>query len=179
MACPNFENRILDYLDQTLPAAERQAVEQHLAAGPECCVLAGEWNRLDAALAHCLTPPVLSPAFSARLWARINAQAAGVAKREPALRKAECEAEFLAYTTWLRQRSLDWAGLLDGIGVAILLTLGAYGLYGLSSAVAEGPATSLVGSPGTLTLLLIGAAGMLAAVGWALKPRNLRLMALV
>jgi anti-sigma factor RsiW len=177
MACPNFENRILDYLDKDLPAAERETVERHLVACPECRAFASQWNQLDAALAHFLTPPVLSPGFSARLWARIDVQAAGVAKTEPALRKAECEAEFLAYTAWLQRRCLNWAGLLDGIGLAILLTLGAYGLYGLSSGVAEAPATALAGSQGALALLLIGGAGMLAGVVLALKPRAVRLAA--
>ena len=68
------ENRILDFLENQLPAGERRVVEDHLAGCPECQTFCQRLKQLDAALAQGLARPELSPEFTAHMWQRIEAE---------------------------------------------------------------------------------------------------------
>src|SRR5262245_40087628 len=68
------ENRILDYLENQLPASERRTVEEHLAVCPECRGFCQQLKQLDAALAQGLARPELSAEFATQLWRRIGEQ---------------------------------------------------------------------------------------------------------
>ena len=54
------EDRLLQYLDGQLPAAEARALEVHLAVCPECQALRRQWAQLEATLVRTLAPPRLS-----------------------------------------------------------------------------------------------------------------------
>ncbi|HYV28896.1 MAG TPA: zf-HC2 domain-containing protein, partial [Candidatus Eisenbacteria bacterium] len=69
------ENRISDYLENQLPAAERRALEEHLTVCAECQNFCQQLKQLDNALAQALARPELSSAFTTSLWQRIAEQA--------------------------------------------------------------------------------------------------------
>jgi anti-sigma factor ChrR (cupin superfamily) len=74
MNCQAMEENLIAYLDGKATAAERRAVEAHLADCAACRARAEEfravWNVLDDAPEH-----ALSPSFDARLRQRIAAEA--------------------------------------------------------------------------------------------------------
>ena len=72
---PQDEDRLLQYLDGQLPAAEARDMEAHLADCPECQALRRQWEQLDERLARTLAQPRLSPDFAARLRQRVAAEA--------------------------------------------------------------------------------------------------------
>ena len=67
MACPEFENRIFEYLEDRLSPGERAVVEAHLAECSHCQGFARQLQRLDDALLHSVKAPNLSAEFGARL----------------------------------------------------------------------------------------------------------------
>ncbi len=75
MNCERMENRLIAYLDGKASAADRREVEAHLAACGACRTRAEEfralWSVLDEA-----PPAQPSPAFDARLRARVAAEPA-------------------------------------------------------------------------------------------------------
>ena len=50
MACPDYEARIMDWLDGALSTAERQSLENHVGACAACRNFAEELKNLDAML---------------------------------------------------------------------------------------------------------------------------------
>ena len=73
MKCERMEKRLIAYLDGRASAAERREVEAHLAACGACRTRAGEFRALWGVLDE--VPPVeVSPAFDARLRARVAAE---------------------------------------------------------------------------------------------------------
>lgn len=66
MSCEAFEEKILDRIDGRLAPEERPALERHLASCADCRAYAELHERLDAALAIAVRPPVLSPHFVRR-----------------------------------------------------------------------------------------------------------------
>jgi len=123
MACPEFENRIADYLEEQLPPGDRLAVEAHLAACVGCRAFCAQLRELDASLAAAVKAPALPADFSAQVWKRIEAEPVRWSDAERAERRRQEEAEFQARTERLRRPSLRLLGLLDGAGYAALAGL--------------------------------------------------------
>ena len=106
MPCSSFENRILDYLEDQLPAAAKAEVEAHLAGCPSCRDFARQLRQLDAALCRQVVPPALGPDFNARLHSKIAA-AALLTETQRAERKRDLQADFEARMAQMNKRSLD------------------------------------------------------------------------
>jgi anti-sigma factor RsiW len=120
------ENRISDYLENQLPAAERRALEEHLTVCAECQNFCQQLKQLDNALAQALARPELSSAFTTRLWQRIAEQATpdlSVARGQ--LRK-QLEEEFQIRSAQLRKNILPLPELLEGVGYAAVAAIAAY-----------------------------------------------------
>jgi anti-sigma factor RsiW len=94
MACPEFEDLILDYSEGAAAPADCALLESHIAACVDCRAYLAQQQQLDLRLAKSLARPTLSPAFHANLAARI-----AVERRAP---------QFL----WL-PRTLDAVGYLS------------------------------------------------------------------
>ncbi len=119
MNCPEFESRILDLLENQLPACEQAEVEGHLAGCPACRALAADWRQLDAALARAVRRPKLSADFDARL----REQIAAIVLPTVAERKRQAEADYAARLGELRRWSHWLPRLLDTLGWAVLAGL--------------------------------------------------------
>jgi anti-sigma factor RsiW len=74
MACPEFEDLILDYCDATASPADSEMLQSHIAACVGCRDFLARQQELDLRLAKSLSAPALSPAFDQRLAGRIAAQ---------------------------------------------------------------------------------------------------------
>jgi anti-sigma factor RsiW len=109
MACPEFEDLILDYCEAAASSADRALLEAHIAVCPACRESLAQQQELDLRLAKSLTAPSLSPAFALRLAARIAAE-----RRAPQFR-------------WLPR-------ILDGIGYLGLAAAAGYLLQQLPHA---------------------------------------------
>jgi anti-sigma factor RsiW len=125
MACEAFEDRILDYLENQLPAAERARVETHLGGCGECRAFARQLERLDAQLSRTLKPRALSPSFNARLRQRIQTMPLMTAV-EIAERKRQLQSEYDADLAKLRLFSLRRRGLLHAIPYTAALVITAW-----------------------------------------------------
>jgi anti-sigma factor RsiW len=77
MACPEFEDLILDYTEDAAPPADRALLESHIAACGDCRLFLARQQELDRQLARVLPQPALSAAFTTQLGARIAAQGRG------------------------------------------------------------------------------------------------------
>jgi anti-sigma factor RsiW len=71
MACPEFEDLILDYSDGAASAADSALLEAHIAACTDCRAYLATQQELDLRLAKSLAQPALSPNFNTQLAARI------------------------------------------------------------------------------------------------------------
>jgi anti-sigma factor RsiW len=109
MACPEFEDLILDYCEAAASPADSALLESHIAICPACRAYLAQQQELDLRLAHSLNQPLLSPAFASRLAARIAAE-----RRAPQF-------------GWLPR-------ILDGIGYLGMATAAGYLLQQLSHA---------------------------------------------
>ena len=74
MACPEFEDLILDYCEAAASPADSALLESHVAGCPACRSSLAQQQELELRLAKSLTQPALSPAFAPRLAARIAAE---------------------------------------------------------------------------------------------------------
>ena len=74
MACPEFEDLILDYCEAAASSADRALLESHIAGCPACRSSLAQQQELELRLAKSLTAPSLSQAFAPRLAARIAAE---------------------------------------------------------------------------------------------------------
>ena len=74
MACPEFEDLILDYCEGAASAADGALLESHIAACGGCRAHLAQQQELDRRLSNSLPRPALSPAFAAHLAARIAEQ---------------------------------------------------------------------------------------------------------
>jgi hypothetical protein len=113
------EQRLLEYLDDHLPAWESGALEAHLASCAQCQALAEKWRLLDAQLEAHFRLPSLSPGFARRVWTAI--ENAGSLAGLPAYRPKPLEAEWAAAWAQHRRRFL-WTqlpGALDKVGFAL------------------------------------------------------------
>jgi anti-sigma factor RsiW len=172
---PQDEDRLLQYLDGQLPAAEARATEAHLAACPTCQALRRQWEQLDEKLAHTLAQPRLSPDFAARLRQRVAVEVKGGAPTAQMQGGAGAEAE--SQQAWLaatrRVRSLLWLGLLDGVGYGAAAAAGGYWLFRLAMAWIPGPeGTGALVPGGTGFLFGLAVAGATLVFGLNLAARN-------
>lgn len=81
MACPEFEDLILDYSEGAASAADSAMLEAHIAACTDCRGYLAEQQELDLRLAKSIAQPALSSNFHAQLSARIAAE-----RRKPQFR---------------------------------------------------------------------------------------------
>ena len=94
MACPEFEDLILDYSEGAASPADCAMLDSHIAACVDCRAYLAEQQELERRLSKSLTRPALSPAFDSTLAARIATE-----RRAPQFR-------------WL-PRALDAIGVLS------------------------------------------------------------------
>ncbi len=94
MACPEYQDRIMEMQEGTLPIADRSAVEEHWMVCEACHELAKRLGELDAALAAAHSGPGLSVDFKARLMQRIDRESPRLSPSAIEARKREMEAEF-------------------------------------------------------------------------------------
>jgi anti-sigma factor RsiW len=123
MACEEFENRLLDYQENHLPAGERETVEKHLAGCAECQAFVRQLQQLDAALLHTVKVPTLRADFSARLHQRIRAGTVMMSETRIAERKRQLQAEYEAGLAQIERWPLRLASLLGYLRLATLIVL--------------------------------------------------------
>ena len=93
MACPEFEDLILDYCDGAASPADSALLEVHVADCGDCRAYLTLQRELDLRISRSIPRPALSPEFAWLLAARI-----AEARHSPRVR-------------WL-PRMLDWTGYL-------------------------------------------------------------------
>jgi len=81
MACPEFEDLILDYCEGAASPADGALLESHIAACAGCRQYLALQRELDLRLAKSLARPALSPDFARELTARMAER-----RRTPRLR---------------------------------------------------------------------------------------------
>lgn len=96
MLCEEVENRILDYQENQLSAAQRAEVETHLAGCPGCRRFARQLQQLDSTLSGSVKIPALSAGFDRRLRERIQSAPPVLSEAQRAERKRQLQAEFEA-----------------------------------------------------------------------------------
>ncbi|MHB8523433.1 MAG: anti-sigma factor family protein [Limisphaerales bacterium] len=168
MNCADFEERILDYLDHALPAADRHLVETHVATCAACRRWWDEQQQLDARLAAALRRPTLSADFKQRVLRRVET---AVALDTPRLReqmRTMLESEYAAKRLALRKSLFNLPNLLDMVAGAVVAAVGGVLLYHLAGNL---QAASL-NSPAAVfenPLILTSLAGGALALFWGLK----------
>ena len=179
MACAEYEDRILEWQEASLPAAERRGVEGHLAGCAGCRQFAEELKHLDAALVRTLQAPRLPAQFKSRLLQRVDASRAAVAQEAITARKQQAESEFQAFIAGLRQRvwRANFAKFLDALGIAGLVLVGIALAQPLWQRVPDLTASlpaAVVGNPAQLLLWASSAASLLVGVLFALRRQAAR-----
>jgi anti-sigma-K factor RskA len=164
MMCPDMEVRLNEYIDGTLPAAERALVAAHLAGCAGCRAAVAELEGLVAGargLPRSIEPP-------RDLWASI---AGRIGKRGPG-----------SGTRWWRERTF-WAGALAAAATLVL----AFGIYRLTARPAgpgggggDGGWTAIQAdyerSAAELAATLVAERGRLRPETVALVERNLQII---
>jgi anti-sigma factor RsiW len=113
MLCEIIEDRMLDYQEDQLSAAQRAEVETHLGGCPACREFARQLQQLDAALAARVKIPVLSAGFDRRLRERIQAAPVALSEAQRAERKRQLQAEFEAGAARIVRGSFTFGTLLN------------------------------------------------------------------
>jgi anti-sigma factor RsiW len=127
MACPEFEDRIIDWLDGELSAVERKTVENHVAACAACCNFAEELKSLDAVLASTIQRPALPGDFKSKMLRRVALEFSTQHSHAAiAQRKQAEESEFQALRAELPQRVLraNLTTVLDVLGYLAIVAIG-------------------------------------------------------
>jgi anti-sigma factor RsiW len=127
MACPEFEDLILDYCEGASSPTDRALLESHIAACILCRESLAEQQELDLRLAKSLTQPALSPAFAADLAARIAGE-----RRTPQFRRIPAVLDAVGYlsiaaTAGYLIQQLPHAG--QWIGTVVLASSAAFCLW--------------------------------------------------
>jgi anti-sigma factor RsiW len=142
MACPEFEDRIIDWLDGELSAVERQTVENHVAACAACRNFAEELKSLDAVLASAIQRPALPGDFKSKMLRRVALEfSTQHSHASIAQRKQAEESEFQALRAKLPKRVLR-ANLGSGLDMLSYLGIAAIAWFLLDYALAHLPAIS-------------------------------------
>jgi len=132
MACPEFEDLILDYSEGAVSPADCALLESHTAACADCRASLAMQQELDLRLARSLVKPALSPAFTANLAARI-----AVERRKPQFRYLPRILDTIGYLSvasaagYLIQQ-LPNAGAW--VGMACLAASAAFGVWKMGKA---------------------------------------------
>jgi anti-sigma factor RsiW len=164
----DWNDRLQDWLDGELSAADMAAFEAHLADCAECQQSMAALEQLDAELVAASPPLKLTAAFDQRLFAQIDA--IDETQRAEARRRIELEMQQQLRAlsrTWQRTLAFVIPGVVAGIALAFTLTgwLDSSGMT--STLVAEGAAELGRGSADFLRIgvtTVVGAAlGMLVA----------------
>jgi anti-sigma factor RsiW len=92
MACPEFEDLILDYCEGASSPADSALLEAHIAACLPCREYLSQQQELDLRLTKSLPRPSLSPAFAGNLAARI-----AVEHRAPRFRRVARVLDTIGY----------------------------------------------------------------------------------
>ena len=107
MACPDYEARIVDWLDGEVSAVERHTIENHVAACVACRNFSEELKGLDAVLVSTIQRPVLPENFKSKMLRRVDLEfSAQPSDAAIARRKHAEEAEFQALRDELPKRLL-------------------------------------------------------------------------
>lgn len=175
MACEQFENRILDFLENQLPLTERASVEAHLAGCTECQAFARQLEQLDAALLRRVKTPKLSENFNHKLSSRIQAEVIVLSRTELAERKRQLQAEYEAGLAKLGWRLPNFTRLLNNLSYAFLVIAAACVVWQFTPALAgllnrQG----IVGFEQSLLLSLLTSAVFVAIGLTAAFPRQFR-----
>ena len=133
MACEEFENLILEYLENQLSPAERSVVETHLAGCAHCQVFARRLQQLDAALTHGIKSPVLSADFTTELRQRIQTEGVLLSETQRAERKHQMQAEFEANLAQLRRKWLGSVGLPGILAYGALAALAVWAILSFAA----------------------------------------------
>ena len=167
MLCEEIENRILDYQENQLSAAQRAEVETHLAGCPACREFARQLQQLDAALAARVKIPALSAGFDRQVRERIQAAPAALSEAQRAERKRQLQAEFEAGMARIVRGSFALGRLLNYLAWPALAAVAGWLAWLLTTQwTAHLPAQSLSGlAPGTIPWLV--ASAVFLAVGLA------------
>ena len=94
MACPEFEDLILDYCEGASSPADSALLESHIAACLPCREHLAQQQELDFRLAKSLPRPTLSHAFAENLAARI-----AVEQRTPRFRRITRALDTIGYVS--------------------------------------------------------------------------------
>jgi anti-sigma factor RsiW len=127
MACPEFEDLILDYCEAAAPPADSALLEAHVAGCAGCRGYLAAQQELDLRLSKAITRPALSPAFARRLAARISGE-----RRAPRFRWLPRMLDGIGYLSVAAAagcliQQLPHAG--TWIGLAALAGSAAFGLW--------------------------------------------------
>ena len=127
MACPEFEDLILDYCEGAASPADSALLESHIAACVGCRAYLSQQRELDLRLSQSLPRPALSPQFAAHLAARIAEQ-----RRSPRLLWLPRILDGIGYLSLASAagcliQQLPHAG--TWIGLAALAASAAFGLW--------------------------------------------------
>ncbi len=178
------DQRLLEFLDGTMPAAQRLLLEQHVAHCLQCQALCAEWRELDLQLSKNLTGPKLSAGFESRVLAAVEIQAALPSAQARSAAKARLESE--AEQGWLEIRGslirahiprlLDWAsyGAAAGVAIAVILQLAL--AFPPSQTGSNGAAATLANNPALAVATAIGAVFLLGTAVLAARPRLSRML---
>ena len=119
--------RILEYADGGLVAADTFLIEEHLGSCPECQAFYQSVRRLNATLEQGVKCAGLSPSFTTRLWQRIDCSAESEATCLQ--QKQRMQMEFEQYSARLRKQFFGLPNLLDVISYSSALLVGCYLLF--------------------------------------------------
>jgi anti-sigma factor RsiW len=144
MACREYEDRIMEMQEGTLPVADRGAVEDHMAACEACRRYSQRLQGLDDAMTAVCRIADLAPDFKARLMQRIDLESAHRPVLTLQARKDQAEHEYITMMADLlhtvRRSTLFW--LLDVVG---LITVTIIAVFGLRSILGPLPSPDVIG----------------------------------
>lgn len=174
MNCPDFEDRILDWLDNRLSAADRHQVESHVATCAACRRFWLAQQALDARLAAALPRPVLSGDFRDRVLRSVQALATSVPgeSREKQRQVLEADLEVRRKALW---RACLWRNIPAWLDLAAYITVAIAGGLALCHFAADpkflSPSSmaAFFQTPFVLTSLLGSAAGLIWSWGVATR----------
>jgi anti-sigma factor RsiW len=142
MACPDYEARIMDWLDGELSALGRQTVEQHVAVCTACRNFSEELKGLDAVLASTINRPVLPQNFKSKMLRRVALEFSTQPSHAAIARRKQAEeSEFQALRAELPKRVFR-ANLGNGLDILGYLGIAVIAWVLLDYALANLPAIS-------------------------------------
>src|SRR5689334_5557318 len=111
--------RILEYADGALAAADLLVIEKHLQSCPQCQSFYQRAVQLNATLEQGIKCHDLSPSFRARLWQRIDSPEESAAAYLQ--QKQRIQIEFEQYSARLRKQLFRLPNLLDLISYSFAI----------------------------------------------------------